>query len=241
MKFVFMSSFNKVRTRLVFSRFLDFCVKLGNVNKKLVLNKIIDPTGKQTCQPKTRSVRILLFKKSGNVSLNREILESQEMTGTNAISLIVQSVNGHFWFICYLILTYYRIENILFFGDFQDYEDFLSCRDRCLVSTKMHAQQNLLDGNSWFEKMTQLILLLKPYKHTAFIPCWSNVEKVVSTSFQLGIHVVCLEGTWWSIIFRKGHRKVFRKYLFLNFSNTVKDNLDARDACWTKLYRLKYD
>ena len=41
-----------MRTRLVFSRFLDFCVKLGNVNKKPVLNEIIDPTRKKTCQPK---------------------------------------------------------------------------------------------------------------------------------------------------------------------------------------------
>ena len=81
-----------MRTGLVFSRFLDFCVKLGNVNKKPVLNEIIDPTRKKTCQPKickTRSVRIFLFKKSGNVSQNREILESREMTGTNAICLIL--------------------------------------------------------------------------------------------------------------------------------------------------------
>ena len=30
------------------------------------------------------------------------------------------------------------------------------------------------------------------YKHTMWIPRWNDVETVVSTSFQRGIHVVCL-------------------------------------------------
>ena len=31
-----------------------------------------------------------------------------------------------------------------------------------------------------------------PYKHTTWIPRWNYAETVVSTSFQRGIHVVCL-------------------------------------------------
>ena len=31
-----------------------------------------------------------------------------------------------------------------------------------------------------------------PYKHTTRIPRWNDVETAVSTSFQRGIHVVCL-------------------------------------------------
>ena len=31
-----------------------------------------------------------------------------------------------------------------------------------------------------------------PYKHTAWIPRWNDMEMVVSTSFQRGIHVMCL-------------------------------------------------
>ena len=31
-----------------------------------------------------------------------------------------------------------------------------------------------------------------PHKHTTCIPRWNDVEKTVSTSLQLGIHVVCL-------------------------------------------------
>ena len=33
---------------------------------------------------------------------------------------------------------------------------------------------------------------LLPFKHTTCIPCWSYVETVVPTSFQRGIHVLCL-------------------------------------------------
>ena len=33
-----------------------------------------------------------------------------------------------------------------------------------------------------------------PCKHTTCIPSWNDVEPVVSTSFQRGIHVVCLQG-----------------------------------------------
>ena len=36
------------------------------------------------------------------------------------------------------------------------------------------------------------ILYMLPYKRTTWIPRWNDVEKVVSTSFQRGIHVVCL-------------------------------------------------
>ena len=32
------------------------------------------------------------------------------------------------------------------------------------------------------------------YKYITCIPRWNDVEKVVSTSFQCGIHVVCLQG-----------------------------------------------
>ena len=32
----------------------------------------------------------------------------------------------------------------------------------------------------------------EPYKHTTWIPRWNDVETVTSTSFQRGIHVVCL-------------------------------------------------
>ena len=36
-------------------------------------------------------------------------------------------------------------------------------------------------------------LIIKfPYKHTTSIPRWNEVETTVSTSFQRGIHVVCL-------------------------------------------------
>ena len=31
-----------------------------------------------------------------------------------------------------------------------------------------------------------------PYKHTTWIPRWNNEETVVYTSFQRGIHGVCL-------------------------------------------------
>ena len=31
-----------------------------------------------------------------------------------------------------------------------------------------------------------------PYKHTPCIPRWNDVETVLFTSFQRGIHVVCL-------------------------------------------------
>ena len=34
-----------------------------------------------------------------------------------------------------------------------------------------------------------------PHKHTTWIPHWNDVETTVSTSFQRGIHVVCLQGT----------------------------------------------
>ena len=37
--------------------------------------------------------------------------------------------------------------------------------------------------------------LLRPYKHTTWISRWNDVETVVaSTSFQRGIHMVCLQG-----------------------------------------------
>ena len=32
----------------------------------------------------------------------------------------------------------------------------------------------------------------EPYKHTTWIPRWKDVETAFSTSFQRGIHVVCL-------------------------------------------------
>ena len=32
----------------------------------------------------------------------------------------------------------------------------------------------------------------RPYKHTMWFPCWNDIETAVSTSFQRGIHVVCL-------------------------------------------------
>ena len=40
------------------------------------------------------------------------------------------------------------------------------------------------------------------YKHTTCIPRWNDVETTASTSFQLGIHMVCLQGgrsthLWW--------------------------------------------
>ena len=31
-----------------------------------------------------------------------------------------------------------------------------------------------------------------PYKHTTCIPSWNDLETIVSTSLQRGIHVVCL-------------------------------------------------
>ena len=34
----------------------------------------------------------------------------------------------------------------------------------------------------------------QPYKHTTCIPRWNDVETAASTSFQRGIHVVCLKG-----------------------------------------------
>ena len=40
---------------------------------------------------------------------------------------------------------------------------------------------------------SQLFALL-PYKHSTCIPRWNGVETFVSTSFQRGIHVVCLLG-----------------------------------------------
>ena len=35
----------------------------------------------------------------------------------------------------------------------------------------------------------------QPYKHTTWIPRSNDVETIVSTSFQRGVHVVCLQGT----------------------------------------------
>ena len=36
----------------------------------------------------------------------------------------------------------------------------------------------------------------EPYKHTTCIPRWNDVETTVPTSFQHGIHGVCLQGHW---------------------------------------------
>ena len=134
----------------------------------------------------------------------------------------------------------WSIENILFFGNFEDYEDFLSCRDRCLVPTNMHAQQNLLDGNSWFEKKTKLILLLYPTNTRRLF----HVETTWKKLFPRCFNVEYMSCVWrepdGQLFSERAIAGFFRKYLFLNFSNIVKDNLDARDACWTKLYRLKY-
>ena len=44
-------------------------------------------------------------------------------------------------------------------------------------------------------KTFQLIFMNSlPYKHTTCIPHWNDVDTVVSTLFQRGIHVVCLSG-----------------------------------------------
>ena len=39
-----------------------------------------------------------------------------------------------------------------------------------------------------------LTMLGYPYKHNACIPRWNDVETLDLTSFQRGIHVVCLQG-----------------------------------------------
>ena len=134
----------------------------------------------------------------------------------------------------------WSIENILFFGDLADYGDFLSCRDRCLVPTNMHAQKKLLDGNSWFEKTTQLILLLYPTNTRRLFHVKTTWKKLFPRRFNVE-YTSCvwrkLDGQLFS---ERAIGRFFRKNLFLNFSNIVKDNLDARDACWTKLFRLKY-
>ena len=87
----------------------------------------------------------------------------------------------------------------------------------------MHAQQNLLD-----EKTTQLILLLSPTntRHLFHVgkklfPRRFNVEYTSCVWREL-------DGQLFS---ERAIGRFFRKNLFLNFSNIVKDNLDARDAC----------
>ena len=76
-----------------------------------------------------------------------------------------------------------------------------------------------------------------PCKHTTFIPCW---KKLFPRRFNVE-YTSCvwreLDGQLFS---ERAIGRFFRKNLFLNFSNIVKHNLDARDACWTKLFRLKY-
>ena len=40
------------------------------------------------------------------------------------------------------------------------------------------------------------IYRLIPYRHTTCIPRWNDMETTVSTSFQRGIQVLCLQATW---------------------------------------------
>lgn len=51
--------------------------------------------------------------------------------------------------------------NMLFYGNFGDYEDFMTYGDWCLVFTNTHAQHQHLVGNSWFWRKTEVILILK--------------------------------------------------------------------------------
>ena len=68
----------------------------------------------------------------------------------------------------------------------------------------------------------------QPYKHTTCIPRWNDVETAASTSFQRGIHVVCLKGGILSCsqvvqvelitpccCFKKFRLILFSKYYFL--------------------------
>ena len=62
-----------------------------------------------------------------------------------------------------------------------------------------------------------------PNKHTTWILRWNDVETVVSTSFQRGIHVVCLLGyyyfSWKS--WKMGLKHLSKKWNFSNEANDV--------------------
>ena len=67
----------------------------------------------------------------------------------------------------------------------------------------------------WNEN-NKIIKLSYPYNHTMWIPRWNDVETAVSTSFQRGIHVVCLQGFYFEFPFCCFNLNL----LFLSLRNT---------------------
>ena len=70
------------------------------------------------------------------------------------------------------------------------------------MRTKKKIEQKVVSGKKTLSLLhcfckvygNRIIKRVNPYKHTACIPRWNDVETIVSTSFQRGIHLVCLQG-----------------------------------------------
>ena len=72
------------------------------------------------------------------------------------------------------------------------------------------------------------IYILHPYKHSTSIPRWNDVETVVSTSFQRGIHVKCLLGCICICTILKNWNRLFYQIEI----KPIQDELKKRWILW---------
>ena len=86
-----------------------------------------------------------------------------------------------------VIWLYYLKEMLTFFTVITLHLNFLQ-----IILKEASASPTALHLSKFLMTLAFQVREREPYKHTTWIRRWNDVETTVSTSFQSGIHVVCL-------------------------------------------------
>ena len=86
-----------------------------------------------------------------------------------------------------VIWLYYLKEMLTFFTVITLHLNFLQ-----IILKEASASPTALHLSKFLMTLEFQVREREPYKHTTWIRRWNDVETTVSTSFQSGIHVVCL-------------------------------------------------